>query len=60
MFCPKDLLPCSDDLCRGSLTCFELGERMLDKCSGCGNLVSDEDHEDCTCDPCYDEEEPTP
>lgn len=58
MYCPKDLKPCCDSLCRGSLTCFDTGEAMLDLCpGGCGMLVSAEDRSDCQCEPVLDDDD---
>ena len=46
--CPKDFKPCCDDLCYGG-GCIYTGEALYERCLGCGNLVSDDDHEECTC-----------
>lgn len=51
MYCPKDLKPCIDDLCYGGGCIAMDGEPMVFKCPGCGQFVSDEDDEDCTCEP---------
>lgn len=54
--CPKDLKPCIDDLCRGTMQCFQLdGEPMLIECSGCRHLVAfDGSNTDCCdCEPEY-------
>lgn len=54
--CPKDGLPCVDDLCHNG-TCLRLpGVPMLKVCDGCGWLVTEND--ECGCE--YDEPEPTP
>jgi len=50
MRCPKDLKPCIDDLCYGG-GCIRMdGAPMYSRCDGCGALISEDDHEDCTCD----------
>lgn len=59
MICPKDLRPCIDDLCYGG-GCIEMdGAPMYYKCS-CGQLVSDDDMDNCLCEPdesyCIDED----
>ena len=54
MLCPKDFKPCCDDLCYGG-GCLITGEAMYERCGGCGALVSDDDHENCTCDDYEDE-----
>lgn len=46
--CPKDFRPCCDDLCYGG-GCIYTGEALYERCTGCGNLVSDDDHDECTC-----------
>lgn len=60
MFCPLDGKPCIDDLCRGTRTCFADGGStpMLEKCSGCGQLVACDgsNNDDCDCEPEYDDE----
>lgn len=54
-YCPKDLSPCCDDLCIGG-GCLKMnGAEMLEKCPGCGAFISDDDQDNCTCDP-YDDE----
>lgn len=48
--CPKDLLPCIDDLCYGS-GCMQLGgEPMV--------AVDGSDNDDCECDPEDYEDDP--
>ena len=49
MYCPVDMEYCIDDLC--GVSCIMTGELVYRHCYGCGNLISDEDHEDCECDP---------
>ena len=50
MFCPRDLRPCIDDLCYGG-GCIELdGAPLYTRCA-CGALVSEDDHEACSCEP---------
>lgn len=53
--CPKDFKPCYDDVCHGA-GCIRIpgSPAMYELCSGCGNYVSDDDHDDCTCD--YDDD----
>ena len=53
--CPKDFLPCCDDLCRGGGCIAMDGAELYWSCSGCGAIVSDEDMDNCTCDPWEDE-----
>lgn len=57
MLCPKDMKPCCDDLCYGG-ACILTGLAMYRRCFGCGALVSDDDHDSCTCEPDYDDDEP--
>lgn len=58
MICPKDMKPCCDDLCySGTCLCMP-GVMPYEHCDGCGALVSEDDHDACTCEPFYDEEEP--
>lgn len=51
MLCPINLKPCIDSMCRGGSGCFKCGESLFSPCPGCGQMVSDEDHTNCTCDP---------
>lgn len=49
MYCPKDMQPCIDDLCYGS-GCIQMdGAPLYENCMGCGQLISDEDDWNCTC-----------
>ena len=41
-YCPKDLKPCPDDVCRGSGSCLEIDAPLLKKCPRCGALFDDE------------------
>lgn len=50
MVCPKDLLPCCDDLCIGGGCLQSDGAPMLYKCR-CGAYISDDDATDCVCEP---------
>lgn len=58
--CPKDLLPCIDDLCYGNGCMAIGGEPMLTECLGCGQLVAADgsDNDDCECDPEDYEDDP--
>lgn len=59
MLCPKDLKPCMDDLCYGGgciCSGYE-GMGMYYKCDGCGALISDDDMDECECDPYPDYEQ---
>lgn len=58
MICPKDFQPCIDDLCYGGGCIRMEGMAVYEKCDGCGALVSDDGHDECACEPYYDEEEP--
>ena len=56
MLCPKDMKPCIDDLCYGG-GCIECdGAPMYHLCDGCGQPISDEDFESCTCEPYYEDD----
>ncbi len=50
-FCPIDGKVCIDDLCRGSMRCFQIDVAMLNPCPRCKQLVSPEDNDACTCEP---------
>lgn len=58
MYCPKDFAPCADDLCRGANSCLYTKTALYERCPGrCGQLVSDDDHDMCECEPVYDEDD---
>ena len=48
-YCPKDFLPCPDDICHGSGCVRMAGHGMLERCGSCGALY-DPDFEGCECD----------
>jgi len=52
-FCPADLKPCIDDLCRSGARCFKTGDEMLGPCPGCRRLIATDgsDTENCDCEP---------
>lgn len=45
--CPKDMTPCPDDACRGTNSCLETGEALLERCPRCGQLF--DEHSSCAC-----------
>lgn len=51
MICPKTLKGCCDDLCHGGGCLESDGEPMMSPCIGCGQPISDEFMDLCTCDP---------
>jgi hypothetical protein len=56
--CPKDFLPCCDDICRGG-GCIRLqGMPMYTRCNGCNQPVAIDGSDDdmCTCPPDWDDE----
>ena len=53
MLCPKDFKPCCDDLCHGGGCLMMEGMAMYHECEGCGALISDDDHDECSCEPDY-------
>ena len=55
-YCPKDLKPCSDDLCYGGGCLVLDGAAMYYPCAGCNKLVSDDDNDMCACDEDFDEQ----
>ena len=58
-FCPMNMKPCIDDLCRASLTCFDCQESMMVECDGCGKLVAADgsDSDLCECEPDWEDDE---
>lgn len=61
MYCPQDLNVCIDSLCRGG-GCLRNGEAMLEKCHGCGQLVSTDGDStvfQCECEPDFYDDEPS-
>ena len=51
MICPKDFKPCCDDLCYGGGCILMDGAAMYEECPGCGKLISENDHDNCICEP---------
>lgn len=52
MICPKTFKPCIDDICYAGGCMLLQGEPMLERCPGCGAIVSSDEIVGETCSEC--------